>query len=131
MSQQPKRDIKRDYLFEFLQLDKVDEGARMISEGFLKINSIWIKLKVPYDEAYQYNRFRMIQGYKKNWSFVHCILFRPSPMPKPKNYWLLESITISMITSTPTKNLPSCMIGSSTSNIGESNWKIKLLTNLV
>ena len=70
MSQQLQKRKKRQIRFEFLEKDKVEEAAKMVSEGFVNVNSIWKKLNTPYEEAYEFNKWRINQGCNTNWSFV-------------------------------------------------------------
>ena len=102
----------KNYVFEQLQLSKVDEAAKMITDGFLTSNSIWMKLNIPYEEAYEYNKFRLIQGYKKNWSFVKVFLLRLFPTQIQISWFFLGSTTTSMTTSTQTKLSPKNILGS-------------------
>ena len=53
-----------------MEEDQVEEAAHMATIGFLKFNTMWINLKASYDEAFNFNRFRILQSVKKNWAFV-------------------------------------------------------------
>lgn len=53
---------------EFLSEERVEEATTMLCSSFLKFNSIWKKLGVPYEEAYTVNKARMIEGLTINCS---------------------------------------------------------------
>jgi hypothetical protein len=53
---------------EFLSEERVEEANTMLCSSFLKFNSIWKKLGVPYEEAYTVNKARMIEGLTINCS---------------------------------------------------------------
>ena len=86
MSQQLGKEKKTQFAFNFLSLDDVEEGAKMVTIGFLTLNSIWKKLNIPFEEAYEFNKFRLIQGVKTNWSFVNFSLCSQFQMHKQKSY---------------------------------------------
>ena len=70
MSKKIKNTKERQISIEFLEKHRIEEATRIVSEAFVHLNSMWIKLGTPYEEAHEFNRFRVMQGFKKNWSFV-------------------------------------------------------------
>ena len=62
-----------EYVCDVMTEDRLEEGSEMMSRAFIKNNSIWVKLGVTYEEAKEYNTYRLKKGIDSKLTFVRII----------------------------------------------------------
>lgn len=58
------------FLFKPLSAPELKETTRMMTTTFLKNNSIWVKLAITYEDAFDYNAYRLQKGLEGEITFV-------------------------------------------------------------
>ena len=85
-------------MFETLTPARLEEASEMMSRSFIKINSIWVKLEVKYEEAFKYNLYRLRKGMESEVTFVSVLLSRSTSTRRQTRSSGSTLPTISMIT---------------------------------
>ena len=49
-------------MFKTLSTQELEETNQMMTSTFLQNNSIWVKLAITYEEAFDYNAYRLQKG---------------------------------------------------------------------